>query len=118
MTIISHLLDVSQGKTTLGESRSPKWPQARKQHLTLHPTCALCGGADKLEVHHIVPFHLAPNLELVPENFITLCESLKGGINCHLAFGHLGNFKSWNVEVVNDTKAWQSKIIQRPIVTE
>lgn len=115
MPIIKHLVDAAKGKHPLGTARSGHWPTVRKQHLALHPTCAMCGGADKLEVHHIRPFHLHPNLELEPTNLVTLCEANKGGANCHLLFGHLSNFKSFNVDVLADSAQWNQKIKTRPL---
>jgi 5-methylcytosine-specific restriction enzyme A len=90
---------LTKGKVPKGSKRSSHWPKLRKEHLEKYPTCALCGGTKKLEVHHIKPFHLHPELELDPNNFITLCESTKHGVNCHLFFGHLGNFKQVNEDV-------------------
>jgi len=101
-------------KTPNGAKRSAKWPAARRQHLKEHPVCAMCGGSKKLEVHHIKPFHLHPQLELDPTNFITLCENKTDGVNCHLLFGHLGNFKSVNENVVKDATEWNQKIVTRP----
>ena len=69
---------------------------------------------DNLEVHHIKPFHLNPALELDPINLATLCESKKDGVNCHLWFGHLGNFKSFNVDVIADALFWFNKLKNRP----
>ena len=112
--MFQHLIDAAQGKHPLGTARSPKWPAARKAHLEKFPTCAVCGGKEKLEVHHIRPFHLHPDLELDPSNFITLCESGGGGLNCHLAFGHLGSFKSYNADVETDALVWSHKIETRP----
>lgn len=97
-----------------GKKRSSQWPKTRKAHLAAHPNCAVCGGTDKIEVHHIHPFHIHPELELDPKNLISLCESNKGGVNCHLHFGHLGNFRSVNEEVVNDSETWNKKIKNRP----
>ena len=74
----------------------------------------MCGGKVKLEVHHKKPFHIHPELELDPTNFITLCEADKGGVNCHLLFGHLGNFKSLNDTVETDAAQWNTKIKSRP----
>lgn len=99
---------------THGKKRSQEWPKARKAYLKIHPKCFVCLGTDKLNVHHKQPFHLNPELELDPKNFITLCETKKKGINCHLAFGHLGSFKSFNKDVVEDTKTWRLKILNRP----
>ena len=114
MDIISHLVGAAQGKHPLSAKRSGKWPTAREHHLEIHPTCAVCGGKVKLEVHHKKPFHIHPELELDPTNFITLCEADKDGVNCHLLFGHLGNFKSLNDEVDDDSAQWNTKIKGRP----
>jgi hypothetical protein len=115
MTIIKHLVDVAKGKHPIAAKRSSHWPRVRKHHIELHPTCAVCGGTEKLDVHHIRPFHLHPDLELDPSNLVTLCEADKGGVNCHLLFGHLGNFKSFNVDVVADAARWNDKISHRPL---
>lgn len=114
MKIIQHIKDRIAGKVPSGAKRSGEWPRVRKEHLDKNPACALCGGGKDLEVHHIHPFHLHPDLELSPANLITLCESKNGGVNCHLFMGHLGNFKSFNVDVVADTSAWDRKILLRP----
>ena len=50
--------------------RSNHWPTVRKHWLEIHPSCAACGGLDHTQVHHIQPFHLNPELELEPTNFI------------------------------------------------
>lgn len=95
-------------------ARSPKWPATQKAHPEMQPACARCGGKAKLNVHHIKPYHLYPELELEPSNLITLCESNNGGVNCHLAFGHLGDFKSYNVNVAQDSAAWFVKLLNKP----
>lgn len=97
-----------------GHARSGHWETLRKQFLVTHPNCRVCGGVKKLEVHHIKPFHLHPALELDESNLITLCENFKDGVNCHLLFGHLGNFKSVNDTVVHDAMSWSEKIKGRP----
>ena len=114
MELIKHVIDVSKGKHPLNSVRSSHWVATRRKHLQVHPTCSLCGGSDKIEVHHIRPFHLNPELELDPNNLITLCESGKGGVNCHLHLGHLGNFKSYNTTVMEDADKWCLKISNRP----
>lgn len=114
MKIITHIIDVAKGKHPVSKKRSDHWPAVRKQHLIAHPTCEACGGAENLEVHHILPFHLHPDLELDPNNLITLCESKKSGVNCHLWFGHLGNFKSFNVDVLKNAAEWLLKFKNRP----
>lgn len=107
------LLALLEYKKTLGAVRSNQWPKVREAHLELHPVCELCGGKKKLQVHHKLPFHLHPQLELDPTNLITLCEGI-GSVNCHLFFGHLGNFKSYNANVVDDSKEWNTKMANRP----
>lgn len=115
MSIVKHLVGVLQGKHPLAARRSGKWRTVRAEHLRLHPSCAVCGGVEKLEVHHKRPFHLQPELELDPANLITLCEANRDGVNCHLFVGHLGSFKSFNLNVETDALAWQQKIESRPL---
>lgn len=112
--VLEHLKHRLQGKIPAGSKRSGHWPKVREDHLAKFPRCALCGGKEKVEVHHIHPFHLHPEKELDPTNLITLCEAKKNGINCHLAFGHLGNFKSVNESVEKDAPAFGAKIKNRP----
>ena len=114
MPIVRHLIDAAKGKHPLSAARSPHWPKVREEHLKLHPVCEVCGGSEKLEVHHRFPFHLDPALELDLKNLITLCESGRNGLNCHLSVGHLGNFKSYNKDVEQDAKTWNRKIKNRP----
>lgn len=112
--LIANLKDKISGKVPSGRKRSSKWPAARKQHLGKFPACAVCGSIEKVEVHHKKPFHLHPELELDPNNFISLCESKNNGINCHLFIGHLGSYKSLNNNVEEDAKAWNKKLSNRP----
>ena len=112
MGIIKHVKDLVQGKTTLGKRRSPRWPKVRAEHLKNNPTCALCGGQKKLEVHHVVPFHIDATLELEPTNLITLCESKKGGVNCHLFIGHAGSYRRQNIYVRADVGMLQMRILE------
>jgi len=109
------LIDHIKGKVPWGEQRSGKWPAVRKAFLSLpdNSKCAVCGGTKKLEAHHIKPFHLNKALELDPTNLIALCEG-NSVMNCHLLFGHLGNFKSFNKSVKKDAPAWDDKIKDRP----
>lgn len=115
MSNLETILEAEKAKIPEGMKRSGHWPAARAAHLKEFPTCAVCGGNEKVEVHHIRPFHLHPDLELDQSNFITLCEANKDGFDCHLGFGHLGNFKSFNVGVMSDAAAWNDKIKNRPL---
>jgi 5-methylcytosine-specific restriction endonuclease McrA len=94
-------------------TRSGHWSSIRKEHLKLHPKCAVCDGDRDLNVHHIKAFHTHPELELDPNNLITLCESGERGINCHLLFGHLGDFRNINPEVEKDTLIWNAKLKEK-----
>jgi hypothetical protein len=113
--LLTKINDVLKGKAPMSASRSNEWPKVRAEHLKLNPVCACCGGTKKLEVHHIQPFHLHPALELEPTNLITLCEDASNGIICHLCLGHLGNYKSFNKDVVQDAKALGEKFSTRPL---
>lgn len=74
--------------------RSARWRAVRAAHLDRFPACAACGHGlqRELNVHHIKPFHLFPELELVDDNLITLCE--RPSFSCHWVFGHGGH--SWS----------------------
>lgn len=92
-----------------GAVRSPEWPRVRAAHLLKEPFCQLCGGQIGLQVHHIRPFHIHPELELDPENLITLCTG-NNTINCHVRFGHLDNFKDkWNPNIRQDCALWKMR---------
>lgn len=67
----------------------------------------MCGGQEKLQVHHIRPFHLHPELELEQQNLITLCE--KRGHDCHFVMGHFHNWSLFNPTVVSDSTAYFEK---------
>lgn len=110
--LINHIQDRLSGKVPAGSKRSDKWPEVREAHLKIQPYCKCCGGKNKLQVHHLKPFHLHPELELNPKNLITLCEDSVH--NCHILFGHLRNFKSFNVNCPKDVKIWSDKVKNRP----
>lgn len=90
-------------------TRSYKWAAVRKEYLKEHPTCIACGRDKKLEVHHKIPVHINPDLELDPSNLVTLCAD-----PCHLMFGHLMNFKSYNKMVIEDSEVYLNKVKNRP----
>src|SRR5262245_5135483 len=63
-----------------GFERSPAWERVARTFLNQNKTCAACNRDDmqaKLEVHHMLPFHLCrlsqrPDLEFNPANLMTL----------------------------------------------
>lgn len=89
-------------------SRSSLWNTCRKNHLKIQPACAACGSYKKIQVHHIEPFHVNPARELDPTNMITLCS------NCHLVFGHLMDYSSWNSNIIQDAAVYYTKVQNRP----
>lgn len=90
------LYDAMLGKPAA--SRSSQWPAVERSHLTKQPECQVCGGKSQLNVHHLKPFHLFPELELVETNLVTLCNASR----CHITFGHGGDFKAWNPHATDD----------------
>jgi 5-methylcytosine-specific restriction protein A len=102
--------DLLAGRPT--QLRSTHWPTVRDKFLKLHPSCAVCGYDKFLNIHHILPFHVSPLTELDETNLITLGEKCPTG-NHHLLFGHLGDWKCWNPEVVADTQHMFQKISGR-----
>jgi hypothetical protein len=73
----------------------------RKRFLKANKDCAACGSKVGLQVHHVQPFHLAPLLELAPENLVALCMAV-GGLECHERIGHGASFKAYNPNVLDD----------------
>lgn len=90
--------------------RSKRWQAVRDEHLSEHGECAACGSREELQVHHIAPFHLFPELELEPSNLITLC---MGEWDCHLALGHGGSFKAYNEAVLHDVLRFAMSVDSR-----
>jgi len=82
-------------------NRSAKWNNVRDNFIKSNPFCAACGTKEKLQVHHISPFYLHPELELDEKNLISLCMSKN---ECHLAIGHGGSFRYYNPRVTLHAK--------------
>jgi hypothetical protein len=55
--------------------------------------CAWCHTTENLNVHHITPQSVAPELANVPANWIVLCR------RCHFSLGHRCNWQWYNPEV-------------------
>jgi len=89
------------GKTHL---RSSYWANVREKFLEDNPLCAACASHKSLQVHHIKPFHLHPELELDPTNLITLCMDVT---ECHLIVGHGDSFRCYNPNVREDAQRFK-----------
>ena len=93
------------GLVAAGVPRSGKWPKFRAAHLKANPTCEACGQRDSLEVHHIQPFHLRPDLELDPANLMTLC-----GDPCHIVHGHLMAWGRYSPTARTDVRTFRGNL--------
>lgn len=101
--------DIAFGVSSSRE-RSSRWPTVRAEHLKKNPECIACGGTENLAVHHIVSFSVDPSKELDPGNLCTLCTKNKFGMNDHFVFGHAGNWKCRNPNVVRDSVQFREMI--------
>ncbi len=97
----------------LSSKRSPKWQTIKKHFLQTNPTCAVCGNNVHLNVHHILPFHLFPELELDVNNLITLCMFR---LECHLRIGHGSNYAGFNKNIIRDAAILRKDISKFDIV--
>ena len=88
--------------------RSPQWADVRKGKLKASPKCAACQSVTNLEVHHVVPYHVSPEMELLEGNLISLCRE------CHFTFGHLKDWTSWNAAVRSDCSRFANQRAARP----
>lgn len=97
---------------TLGGKRSSGWSATQKAFIAINNVCAATGKKgtllDPLQVHHVKPFHLNPELELDPNNLITLRRSI------HLWLAHLGSWSSYNLNIREDAAILRQKIANRP----
>ena len=84
-----------------GKPRNPRFERESRKWLLTHP-CAVTGEREGVEVHHIRPFHLFPELEMDPENWIALLRPW------HLYLGHAGNWTMWNPDVRQDAARFQT----------
>lgn len=107
MTFLSRLIGGNKESVELrrapimmgGRPRSPKWHTFSK-HFLERKVCMACGRSEYLNAHHIKPYHLFPELELVESNLIPLCEGVSA---CHYLCGHRGT--SWSVNTFNPAEA-------------
>ena len=116
--MIKHLVNVVKSvihETKKSNVRSPLWPEVEKKFLKENPTCAACGSKNRLQVHHIKPYHLFPSLELRNDNLITLCMDEN---ECHLLIGHGDNFKAYNPNVIEDSAKAFLNSEMRSIIVE
>lgn len=82
--------------------RSGRWNKVRDDYFADHPHCAFrgCKCDGPFAVHHIKPYHLYPELELDPNNLITVCAGGPHSPNHHLYVAHDGNYSTYNPDAV------------------
>jgi 5-methylcytosine-specific restriction enzyme A len=113
---LGEFFDAPPGPAPLGlvaaVPRDPRWESASRLWLR-GKACSACGsGKPSLVAHHVKPFHLFPELEMEPENWIALCE--RPARNCHLVFGHLLDWAAYNPMVRQDAASYNVKVARRP----
>ena len=91
-----------------GEPRSNKWPALRDKLVKETGECLACGTKKELTCHHIIPFSKNKKLELEESNLVVLCDT------CHFVFGHLKSWKSYNANVIKDSREYRLKVEYRP----
>lgn len=67
------VLDRRRGSPT-ERGYDAEWRKKRREILTSHPFCEVCGATDRLEVDHIKSIREAPHLRLVDSNLRVLCK--------------------------------------------
>ena len=64
-----------------------------RQYLEDHPACELTGRTKNLQVHHLVPVSVAPDLAGDYDNLITLAKPV------HFWIAHGGNWKNYMTNI-------------------
>lgn len=78
---------------TFGAVRSHEWRYFR--NMNIKDKCEICGSKFFLELHHVFPFHIRPDLELDENNVVTVCR------RHHYEFCHFLNWKKFNIDIKN-----------------
>jgi len=90
-----HFVPLYLSISALTPSQLYRSTKAKREYVSTHPECAMCGNQKYLEVHHVVPVHINPSLADQQSNLITLCDGPnRSNSACHRYIGHLGNFRS------------------------
>jgi|SRR5271166_4738629 len=104
LKLIRHAIALVQHhyvETIVNAKRSTHWPTVEKHFLEEHSQCESCGTKKNLQVHHCLPFHIHPELELSESNLIVLCMSIDH--LCHYRIGHANlSWKMYNPNVRKD----------------
>lgn len=93
---------------TVDVPRNPGWESFRREIIKGQPACEASGVAWELEVHHLLPVHLRPDLEMVRDNCMVLTRTL------HFWLGHYGNWASYNPRARKEAATFLKRVLHRP----
>ena len=106
--ILQWLIDKWRGIPLGGIARSSKWGRTKRDYEIIHPKlCSVCGTKKKVELHHLLPFHLYPKLENDFNNLIWGCR------DHHYFVYHLMDWSAYSSTAKEDAKIWNNKITNR-----
>jgi hypothetical protein len=75
------------------------WQRCRRAFLKkVGKVCVCCTSKKKIEVHHMLPRHIRPDLAVDQTNLIALCK------DCHFHIGHLNSYHTYNDNI--ELVAW------------
>lgn len=69
-----------------GVARASGWPKVCRDYLSANQLCRGCGRKAET-VHHLDPVHEKPELELDPDNFVSV------DVPCHFVLCHAGDWR-------------------------
>lgn len=94
--------------------QSRRWRSIAARHLREYPACAACGSTSRVRPHHVIPVSVDPSRQYDHSNLLSLCESYTHGVNCHLFFGHGGQWDTYNPNAIADAFSWRAARTIRP----
>lgn len=100
-------------KPTFRSPRSKHWPEVSDRVRKRVGACEATGITKELQVHHVHPFHLFPELELEEDNLVVLTEWKT--FNSHFWIGHSGNWRAYNPNVREDAALMLERIKTRKV---
>jgi len=78
--------------------RAYKTHKAMQAYRSGHTECAWCGRSKRLDVHHVIPVSVAPEMAASETNMIMLCRKPQ----CHLIAGHSDSYRDRYVENIRE----------------
>lgn len=103
---LQHLWRNRGAPLRMGPRDSYAYRKAMQSYRDSHPDCEFCkrpGTRGSIEVHHKLPVSVAPELAADTANMVSLCKK------CHLAVGHLHDFRDYNRNIVEVCEAMDSE---------